>query len=75
MIGEEGYDSLQDAVDAVKVGEETATTITLTDNAAGNGVKVQSGKKIIFDLNTFTYTIDGATVGSTGTETKWFSAS
>lgn len=51
MIGEQSYNTLQDAVDAVEKGEENATTITLTDNASGNGVVVQSGKKIIFDLS------------------------
>lgn len=72
MIGEQSYNTLQEAVDAVEKGEENATTITLTDNASGNGVVVQSGKKIIFDLKTFTYTVDGETVGSTGTETNGF---
>ena len=72
MIGKQSYDTLQEAVNAVKTGEEIATTITLTDNASGNGVVVQSGKKIIFDLKTFTYTVDGETVGSTGTETNGF---
>ena len=72
MIGEQSFETLQEAVDAVKADEETATTITLTGDASGNGVVVESGKKIIFNLKTFTYTVDGETVGSTGTKTNGF---
>ena len=69
-IGNAEYATLQWAVDNVTDGTET--TIILLRNAEGNGVKVQSGKKIIFDLNNFTYNINGETVGSTGTETNGF---
>ena len=69
-IGDDKYTSLQSAVDAVTPGEET--TITLLDNASGDGVKISSGNSIIFDLGGFTYTIDGETVGSSGTETNGF---
>lgn len=69
-IGDDKYTSLQSAVDAVTLGEET--TITLLGNASGDGVKIPSGNNIIFDLGGFTYTIDGETVGSTGTETNGF---
>ena len=69
-IGDDMYTSLQSAVDAVTPGEET--TITLLGNASGDGVKIPSGNNIIFDLGGFTYTIDGETVGSTGTETNGF---
>ena len=69
-IGDIEYATLQWAVDNVTDGTET--TIILLRNAEGNGVVVQSGKKIIFDLNGFTYTINGTTVGSTGTETNGF---
>ncbi|HJK16888.1 MAG TPA: InlB B-repeat-containing protein, partial [Methanocorpusculum sp.] len=69
-IGDTEYATLQWAVDNVTDGTEK--TIILLRNAEGNGVKVQSGKKIIFDLNGFTYTINGTTVGSTGTETNGF---
>ena len=70
LVNGKGYATLQDAVDAVTTGEET--TITLLDSASGNGVKIQSGNKIIFDLGGFTYNIDGGTVGSSGTETNGF---
>ena len=69
-IGDDKYTSLQSAVDAVTPGEET--TITLLGNASGDGVKIPSGNNIIFDLGGFTYTIDGETVGSSGTETNGF---
>lgn len=70
-IGDKEYATLQEAVsDAHASGTET--TIKLLDNASGNGVKVPSGSNIIFDLAGFTYTIDGETVGSDGTETNGF---
>lgn len=70
LVNGKGYATLQAAVDAVTTGEET--TITLLCDASGNGVKIQSGNKIIFDLGGFTYNIDGDTVGSSGTETNGF---
>ena len=70
LVNGKGYATLQAAVDAVTTGEET--TITLLCDASGNGVKIQSGNKIIFDLGGFTYNIDGGTVGSSGTETNGF---
>ena len=60
------YESLQDAVSAVPDGG----TVALTKNVAGNGVKVTEGKEFTLDLGGFTYTVDGSTVGSTGTETN-----
>lgn len=64
------YDSLQEAVDEITDGTET--TITLLKNAEGGGVKVPSGKNIIFDLGDYTYTVTDPLVGSTGTETNGF---
>lgn len=69
-IGEAHYGTLQEAVDAVV--DNTATTIELLGSASGNGVRVPSNKNITFDLNTFTYNIDGDTVGSPGTATNGF---
>lgn len=69
-IGDKEYATLQEAVSHAPAGIET--TITLLGNASGNGVKVPSGSNIIFDLAGFTYTIDGETVGSDGTETNGF---
>lgn len=68
-IDETEYATLQDAVDAA--GNDPVT-ITLLKDAAGNGVKIESGKKITIDFNQFTYEIDGTLVGSAGTETQAF---
>ena len=62
------YESLQDAVNAVPDGG----TVTLTENTSGNGVVVSSGTNFTLDLGGFTYTVDGDTVGSAGTETNGF---
>ena len=73
-IGSTKYETLQEAVDAAGT---SAVTITLLTEAAtegvitGNGVKVQNGQDITFDLNGLTYNVD-KTVGSTGTETNGF---
>ena len=69
-IGTTGYNTLQEAVDAVTTTEPT--TITLLKDTSGNGVVVPSGRNITFDLNNCTYTIDGTTVGSPSTETNGF---
>ena len=68
-IGNMHYDSLADAVDAAGNNE---TTIELLRNANGDGVIVPKGSKITFNLNGFTYTIDGELVGSPTTETNGF---
>lgn len=70
-IGDKEYATLQAAVDAVPA-DNTQTTITLLDNASGNGVRVKDGQNIIFDLASYTYNIDGTTVGSPSTETNGF---
>ena len=69
-IGDAEYATLQWAVD--NVSGDAETTIILLRNAEGNGVKVPTGKNIIFDLNSSTYNINGETVGSAGTETNGF---
>ena len=76
VIGNTAYDTLQAAVDAVPA-DNTQTTITFVDGTgdkklSGNGVKVQANQNIVFDYNGNTYDIDGATVGSAGTETNGF---
>ena len=73
-IGDEKYESLQEAVNAA--GTNAATITLLTDAATdgvitGNGVKVQAGQNITFDLKGLTYNVD-KTVGSAGTETNGF---
>lgn len=64
------YPTLQAAVDAIT--DDTLTTITLLKGTTGGGVKVVSGKNIIFDLDGYTYTVNDNTVGSSGTETNGF---
>ena len=68
VVGKDAYATLQEAID--EVGENE--TVKLMANASGNGVKVISDKKFTLDLNEYTYTIDGATVGSPGTQTNGF---
>ena len=72
-IGDKTYETLEKAFADVPDG--TPTTITLLRNASGNGIQVAGTKNITFDLGGFTYTIDGETVGSTGTATNGFQLS
>ncbi len=65
------YETLEAAFAAAEDGQ----TITLLANCAGNGIKVPQGKfttGLTVDFAGFTYTVDGETVGSTGTETNGF---
>ena len=65
------YKTLEDAFAAAADGE----TITLLADCAGNGIKVAKAKYatgLTVDFAGYTYTIDGDTVGSTGTETNGF---
>lgn len=69
-IGDQEYTSLAEAVAAVPT-DGSPTTITLLKGTTGDGVVVEKGKNIIFDLGGNTYTVDG-TVGSPGTVTNGF---
>ncbi|MBR2589703.1 MAG: hypothetical protein IKE65_02140, partial [Clostridia bacterium] len=72
QIGNVRYETLEAAFAAAKDGD----TITLLDDCAGNGIKVLQGKfnnqGLTVDFAGHTYTVDGTTVGSTGTETQGF---
>lgn len=71
QIGTTKYETLEEAIAAAQDGE----TITLLADCAGNGIKVPQGKYttgLTVDFGGFTYTVDGETVGSTGTETNGF---
>ena len=73
-IGTTKYETLADAVAAAGTAETTITLLTeaATDDViTGNGVKVQAGQNITFNLNGLTYNV-GKTVGSAGTETNGF---
>ena len=70
-IGETKYEILEEAWNAVNDGE----TITLLANCEGNGLIAPQGKfttGLTVDFAGFTYTVDGSTVGSAGTETNAF---
>ena len=69
-IGNKTYETVAGAVASVTDG--TATTITLLRDASGDGIIIASGRNITIDLNNHTYTIDGNTVGSSGTKTNGF---
>lgn len=69
MNGEK-YNSLQEAVD--KITDDTETIITLLKDTDGGGVRVPSGKNIIFDLGRYTYTVTAPLVGSPNTLTNGF---
>ncbi|WP_316637657.1 hypothetical protein [uncultured Ruminococcus sp.] len=70
-INDTKYRTLEEAFAAAQDGD----TITLLSDCTGNGIKVPQGKfatGLTVDFDDWTYTIDGATVGSTGTETNGF---
>ena len=72
QIGETKYESLEEAFAAAVDGD----TITLLADCAGNGIKVTPAGKfatgLTVDFDGHTYTVDGETVGSPGTETLAF---
>jgi hypothetical protein len=71
QIGSTKYETLEEAFAAAQDGD----TITVLADCAGNGIKVPQGKfatGLTVDFGGHTYTVDGTTVGSTGTETQGF---
>ena len=71
QIGNNKYETLEAAFAAAQDGE----TVTLLADCTGNGIKAPQGKfttGLTVDFAGFTYTVDGATVGSAGTETNGF---
>ena len=71
QIGEQGYATLAEAVEAVPTNN-AETEIVLLNDYIGSGIKVVAGKNIVFNLNGKTYTVNKPTVGSSGTETNGF---
>ena len=71
-IGSTEYETFEAAFAAAEDGD----VITLLADCAGNGIKAPQSKffyeGLTVDFNGFTYTVDGATVGSTGTQTNGF---
>lgn len=71
QIGTAKYETLEAAFAAANDGE----TITVLADCSGNGIVVPQGKfasGLTVDFGGKTYTVDGETVGSTGTETNGF---
>ena len=69
QIGNTKYDTLEDAVAAVKSGE---TITMLTDVEEGSGIIVPSGSNFTIDFAGHTYKVVGNLAGSTGTESQCF---
>ena len=69
-IGETEYATLKEAVEAVT--DNTPTTITLLQDATGDGIEIPSNRTITLDLGGFTYQVTGNFVGSEGTKTNAF---
>ena len=70
-IGENYYPTLEAAVNAAVDGDK----VELLKDASGNGIKVPEGKfetGLTVDFGGHTYTVNGTTVGSAGTETQGF---
>ena len=59
-IGDQGYSTLKDAVDAAKENE----TVTLLHDTEGDGIKVSSNRSFTIDFGGHTYTLDNPLVGS-----------
>ena len=71
-VGQNGnYQTLSEAVNAVEANNELYT-IKLLENLNGSGFVVKENQNIVFNFNGNTYLMDGATVGSAGTETNGF---
>ena len=71
QIGTQKFETLE----AAFAEAEDGATITLLKSCAGNGIIAPQGKfteGLTVDFGGFTYTMDGTTVGSTGTETQAF---
>ena len=66
--GDTYYETLKDAVAAVQTGE----TIEMLADATGDGIVVPSGSEFTIDFGGYTYTVDGETIGSTGSKTNGF---
>lgn len=72
----EGNSSNYASLEAAFADAIDGSSITLLKDCAGNGIKVPKGKFQVngleVDFGGYTYTVDGSTVGSAGTETQAF---
>lgn len=76
-IGENGYWTLEDAVEAVIESDSKTGTVTLTQDMVGTGIglfnsKGAVGVNLTVDFGGHTYTCADPAVGSAGTETQGF---
>lgn len=74
-IGGKGYKTLQDAIDAAVDGDVIVLLKNVADGtglrtADDNTAKTKVGKSFTIDFNGKTYTVNGAAVGSSNTETQ-----
>lgn len=69
IIGNTGYETLADAINAVQSGE-TITMVADVANAAG--ISVPSGKNFTVDFGGHTYSVECPGAGSAGTKTQAF---
>ena len=72
QIGDDKYETLEAAFAAADDGD----TIEVLADCSGNGIQVPQGKfnttGLTVNFNNHTYTVDGTTVGSAGTQTQAF---
>ena len=66
------YPSLVAAFNAVKTGQKATLKLLSDTNGSGLFLNPDEKKDITIDFNNHTYTMDGTTVGSTGTQTQCF---
>lgn len=72
-IGETKYETLTEAVAYANEHKDITTTIVLLqDVPEGEGIIVQEGNRIVFDLNGHTYNASHGYAGSSKTETQAF---
>lgn len=69
-IGETGYATLAEAVEAVPANGTKTTITLLKDVTNGIGFKVKAGQNMVIDFGGHTYDALNSLVGSTGTETN-----
>ncbi|MBQ0158637.1 MAG: hypothetical protein KBS47_06535, partial [Bacteroidales bacterium] len=69
QIGEAKFETLAEAIAAVKDGE---TIKMIADVTGANGISVESGKNFIIDFDGHTYTFGGDGAGSANTKTCGF---
>ena len=70
--GEAPFATIAGAVAHAQDDKVSVLVIEVKDDVTGDGVVVKAGMDLTINYNNHKFTIDGATVGSTGTETQGF---